>query len=69
MAQLASKQQLISTIAGTPIDNRTRSWNCQHWVGDGLERVAEQRWIDRQTKSNATSDMVDVVMDAQEEED
>ncbi|KIW14392.1 hypothetical protein PV08_07174 [Exophiala spinifera] len=64
-----TKQQLMSTTAGTPIDNRTQSWNCQHWVAEGLTRIANQRWIGMRTKSGAIGEMVDVIMEAEDEVD
>ena len=63
------EQQLISVITGTPIDKRTRSWNCQHWVEAGIRRVANQRWMGGRTNSEAISAMVDVIVETKDEED
>lgn len=64
-----TKQQLISRITATPINNSTRSWNCQNWVGDALVRVVQGNWISSKSKSDAISAMADVIIEAEDEEE
>ncbi len=35
-----TKVQLALLISQTPIDNSSREFNCQTWVGDALQRLA-----------------------------
>lgn len=64
-----TKQQLITRITATPINNSTHSWNCQTWVGDALERIVGGLWISSQTKSNAIGSMAEVIVEAEDEEE
>lgn len=64
-----TRQQLVSKIAATPINNRSHSWNCQTWVGDALARLVGEDWLSRQSKSNAISSMADAIVEAKDEEE
>jgi hypothetical protein len=56
------KSDFCSCIQTTPVDNTTRGWNCQNWIGDALKRMVLKSWISSTDESNAVSTMVDVVM-------
>lgn len=51
-------------LYNTPINNNERSWNCQHWIGDGLRRLQEADIIPENIANNAADQMVDVLMEA-----
>ncbi|OAL35372.1 hypothetical protein AYO20_05423 [Fonsecaea nubica] len=63
-----TKQQLITEITATPVNNSTHSWNCQIWIGDALGRLVGAHWISTQTASNAISSMAAVIVEAKDEE-
>lgn len=63
-----SKSQIRSTIAATPVNNSSRDWDCQKWVGDALTRLSNLGWITKQQKSDAISRMVDAVFEAEDED-
>jgi|SRR5271155_6051877 len=63
-----TKAQVQSTIAATPANNSTHDWDCQKWVGDALTRLSNLGWITSQAKSDGISKMVDVLLEAKDEE-
>ncbi|RMD39712.1 hypothetical protein DV735_g5421, partial [Chaetothyriales sp. CBS 134920] len=68
IANSPTKEQLLEEIKKTRINNSTHAWNCQNWVGDALNRVAAKGWISSQSKSSAIDAMVDVIIDAEDEQ-
>lgn len=64
-----TKEQMIVKITGTRVNNSTHSWNCQNWVGEALQRVAQEGWISSQTKSSAIDAMADIIVEAEDEEE
>lgn len=56
--------RLRDTIYATPPVNTDRSWNCQHWVGDALQRCVNARLITSKQLEVATENMIDILLDA-----
>jgi hypothetical protein len=46
-------------LYNTPINNSEQSWNCQHWITDGLRRLQEADIIPENIVNNAADQMVD----------
>lgn len=64
----SSKTEIQSALERTPISNWDRSWNCQNWVGDALKRLCYRGWITQDQRAVAIDAMVDVVLDAPDED-
>ncbi len=62
-----TKAAIESRIKATPVKNSDRSWNCQHWIGDALKRLADQKWISGGARSAAIDAMAEVIADAPDE--
>ncbi|KAJ5639513.1 uncharacterized protein N7484_007375 [Penicillium longicatenatum] len=61
---------LRSTVSGTLIrdgDGDT-DWNCQNWVGDALGRLVKAGYLDSGARDHGLDAMIDVVMEAEDEE-
>jgi hypothetical protein len=62
-----AKTQLASLIYQTPIDNSSREFNCQTWVGDALQRLATAGYITQKDCDGGIDRMVEATMEAKEE--
>ncbi|KUI72370.1 hypothetical protein VM1G_11826 [Cytospora mali] len=56
--------KLCDTIWNTPVNNEEASWNCQHWVGDALERCVRAHIISLDQMHAAIDKMTDVLLEA-----
>lgn len=43
-------------------------WNSQNWVGDALGRLVTAGYLDTKDRDRALDEMVDVVLEAKDEE-
>jgi hypothetical protein len=64
----ANDLTMRNTLYNTPINNAERAWNCQSWVGDGLRRLQEAELIPENIATTAADQMVDVLMEAPDED-
>lgn len=55
---------LRNTIWSTPLKNDDRSWNCQNWVGDALQRCVDASCLTRGQMDCALDRMVDILLEA-----
>lgn len=58
------KTAIESTIKSVVINNTDRSWNCQNWIGDTLEKLSDQQWIPSDACFKAIDAMAGVIVDA-----
>lgn len=63
-----SVSSLRATISGTPIANQDGDWNSQNWVGDALGRLVTAGYLESGARDRALDDMVDVILEAKDEE-
>ncbi|OBT70446.1 hypothetical protein VE03_00039 [Pseudogymnoascus sp. 23342-1-I1] len=57
-----------NTLRQTPVNNKERSWNCQTWIGDGLQRLQDAKLLREANTVSAADQMVDVLLEAPDEE-
>lgn len=62
-----TKAQVAQIIYETPIDNRSREFNCQTWVGDALQLLATKGYLAQKDCDNGISRMVDATLEAKDE--
>lgn len=62
-----TKSQLIAFVSRTPIDNVSREFNCQMWVGEALKLLAEGGYIQKAEYLSAVDTMIDITMEAKDE--
>jgi hypothetical protein len=62
-----TKTQLASILYQTPIDNRSREFNCQTWVGNALQRLATSGYLTRSDCDKGITGMIDATMEAADE--
>jgi hypothetical protein len=62
-----TKAQLASLIYQTPINNSSREFNCQTWVGDVLQRLATTAYLTQEDCDGGIARMVGATMEAKEE--
>ena len=55
-------------MSKTPIPVGEADWNSQNWVGDALDRLVAAGHLDRKTRDRGLDEMVDVIMEAGDEE-
>lgn len=63
-----SVSSLRATISGTPVVNGDGDWNSQNWVGDALGRLVTAGYLESGARDRALDDMVDVILEAKDEE-
>ncbi|KAJ5459823.1 uncharacterized protein N7458_001375 [Penicillium daleae] len=59
---------LRAIVSETPVDDLEGDWNSQNWVGDALGRLVTAGYLDAADKERAVDDMVDVILEAKDEE-
>lgn len=59
---------LRATISGTPVVNQDGDWNSQNWVGDALGRLVTAGYLESGARDRALDAMVDVILEAKDEE-
>lgn len=62
-----TKAQLASIIYQTPVNNESREFNCQTWVGDALQKLATMQYLTQKDCDDGIARMVDATMEAEEE--
>lgn len=62
-----TKSQLVDIVSKTPIDNTSRGFNCQEWVGDALKLLAQEGYIEQEEYLGAVDGMIDATMEAEDE--
>ncbi|KAJ5396868.1 hypothetical protein N7509_004981 [Penicillium cosmopolitanum] len=61
--------RLITSETPIPIDiAEEMDWNSQNWVGDALGRLVTAGYLDTKDRDRALDEMVDVVLEAKDEE-
>lgn len=59
---------LRATISNTPVADQEGDWNSQNWVGDALGRLVTAGYLGAADKDRGLDDMVDVILEAKDEE-
>ncbi|KAF3390441.1 hypothetical protein F1880_009186 [Penicillium rolfsii] len=59
---------LRAIISGTPVADQEGDWNSQNWIGDALGRLVTAGYLDAADKDRGLDDMVDVILEAKDEE-
>ncbi|KFY81752.1 hypothetical protein V500_11133 [Pseudogymnoascus sp. VKM F-4518 (FW-2643)] len=62
-----TKSQLVAFVSRTPIDNVSRGFNCQMWVGEALKVLAQGGYIEQAEYLGAVDTMIDITMEAKDE--
>ncbi|KZF26913.1 hypothetical protein L228DRAFT_243458 [Xylona heveae TC161] len=62
-----TKAQLAPLIYQTPINNTSREFNCQTWVGDVLRRLVQAGYLTREDCENGIDGMIDATLEAGDE--
>ncbi|KAF2245136.1 hypothetical protein BU26DRAFT_433955, partial [Trematosphaeria pertusa] len=62
-----TKAQLVALIYQTPVNNLSREFNCQTWVGDVLQNLAKAGYVTRGACDSSINAMVDAIIEAKEE--
>ncbi|CAI7593427.1 unnamed protein product [Penicillium pancosmium] len=61
--------RLITSETPIPVDiAEEMDWNSQNWVGDALGRLVTAGYLDTKDRDRALDEMVDVVLEAKDEE-
>ncbi|PGH33456.1 hypothetical protein GX50_03691 [[Emmonsia] crescens] len=58
MEALRAKSQQV------PINNAEDEWNCQHWVGEALQKFVGDGLITAEVRAKAVDEMVDIALQA-----
>jgi hypothetical protein len=64
----APVSSLRAIVSETPVDDLEGDWNSQNWVGDALGRLVTAGNLDAADKERGLDDMVDVILEAKDEE-
>lgn len=65
----ASGDIIRKTVSETPINtSESGDWNSQNWAGDALGRLVAAGLLDAKDRDRALDEMVDVVVEAGDEE-
>lgn len=59
-----SKDQLITFVSQTPIDNRSSEFNCQNWVHDALKRLKDAGYLTPTMFDEAFDEMMEITLQA-----
>jgi hypothetical protein len=62
-----TKSELVAIVSKTPVDNASRGFNCQVWVGDALKLLVEEGYIELEEYLSAVNGMIDATMEAKDE--
>ncbi|KAF2636799.1 hypothetical protein P280DRAFT_510130 [Massarina eburnea CBS 473.64] len=62
-----SKDELVSFLLKTPVDNTIDDWNSHHWVAEAMERMVQAGYLTRETLDRGTDEMADIIVDAKDE--
>lgn len=62
-----TKSQLVDIVSETPVDNTSREFNCQVWVGDALKLLTQEGYIEQEEYLGAVDRMIDATMEAEDE--
>ena len=69
VADLAAVPKPLLVAVSKAVSIQTDAdWNCQNWVGDALKAMLEQGWITREERLNAIDRMVEIVLEAPDED-
>lgn len=63
-----TKAQLAALIYQTPVDNSSREFNCQVWVGDALHRLVRAGYLAQVDCDNGITRMIDATLEAVDED-
>ncbi|KAF1831240.1 hypothetical protein BDW02DRAFT_484543, partial [Decorospora gaudefroyi] len=61
-----TKAQLASVAYLTPVDNSSRDFNCQTWVENVLQRLAQAGYITQENCDQGVDKMVEATMEAED---
>jgi hypothetical protein len=62
-----TKFQLALLMYQTPVNNSSREYNCQTWIGDVLDVLVGRGFMTREAFDSATSAMAAVIVEAKDE--
>jgi hypothetical protein len=62
-----TKFQLALLMYQTPVNNSSREYTCQTWIGDVLNVLVEAGYMTREAFDSATSAMAAVIVEAKDE--
>ncbi|CAI7661041.1 unnamed protein product [Penicillium bialowiezense] len=66
-----SRSRIQFACVSTPVRNGNdfRDWNCQNWVGEALGELVKIRCVTREEREGAIGRMVEVILEAEMEDD
>jgi hypothetical protein len=63
------RAQLINVLRAVPVRNRDAEFNCQIWVEAALRRLRDLRLLSSEAYTEGVDGMVDVIAEAEDEEE
>lgn len=69
ISEVIGSGPIQSTVAKTLVQNGPLDldWNCQHWVGDALSKLAERKYITVAERAEAIDRMMDACLEAMDD--
>lgn len=62
-----TKSEVVQLLAGVPIENSDREFNCQTWVEKGMRLLREMEWLSEEEVEQGLDCMIDCILEAEEE--
>ncbi|KAH7062291.1 hypothetical protein B0J12DRAFT_233313 [Macrophomina phaseolina] len=62
-----TKSEVVQLLAGVPIENSDREFNCQSWVEKGMRLLREMEWLSEEEVEQGLDGMIDCILEAEEE--
>ncbi|EOD45705.1 hypothetical protein GTA08_BOTSDO03033 [Neofusicoccum parvum] len=63
----ASKAEVVQLLAGVPIENWDREFNCQSWVEKGMRKLREIEWVSEEEFEQGLDGMIECILEADED--